>query len=244
MPVDTSVITGTVAHKHSATGGSSDGGKLAVGGLGSDTSFDLSNGSIMYSNGTSLQELAIGSASDTLTVSGGVPTWATGGGTSYEKIASTTLSSDVNNFNVSWSAVSQSTISQILVVLNSKCTAQESPDITVNGISTSTYESDGAYWTGGAMGQSSYSGEAYWRIIRGEINSNGELYSNIYLVCNPVSETISCWAFASSNHGMSMSAGYNSTTSQTTLSEIDFDFDSGAAVWLDGTRCDVYKISV
>ena len=31
MPVQTSVITGTVAHKHSATGGSSDGGKLEVG---------------------------------------------------------------------------------------------------------------------------------------------------------------------------------------------------------------------
>ena len=57
MPIQTSVITGTVAHKHSATGGSSDGGKLEAGGLGGDTSFDLSQGSIMYSNGTSLEEL-------------------------------------------------------------------------------------------------------------------------------------------------------------------------------------------
>ena len=80
MPVDTSVITGTVAHKHSATGGSSDGGKLAVGGLGGDTSFDLANGSIMYSNGTSLEELTIGGAGTTLTSSGGIPAWSAGGG--------------------------------------------------------------------------------------------------------------------------------------------------------------------
>ena len=80
MPITTSVITGTVAHKHSATGGSSDGGKLATGGLGGDTSFDLSAGSIMYSNGTSLDELIIGSSGSVLTESGGVPTWAAGGG--------------------------------------------------------------------------------------------------------------------------------------------------------------------
>ena len=80
MPITTSVITGTVAHKHSATGGSSDGGKLATGGLGGDTSFDLSAGSIMYSNGTSLDELPIGGSGSVLTESGGVPTWGSGGG--------------------------------------------------------------------------------------------------------------------------------------------------------------------
>jgi hypothetical protein len=84
MPITTSVITGTVAHKHSATGGSSDGGKLATGGLGGDTSFDLASGSIMYSNGTSLDELVIGASGTVLTEAGGVPTWSAAGGSTWE----------------------------------------------------------------------------------------------------------------------------------------------------------------
>lgn len=104
MPIDTSVITGTVAHKHSATGGSSDGGKLATGGLGGDTSFDLASGSMMYSNGTSLDELTIGGAGSALTVSGGVPTWGSGGG-DIEKISTAYLSSDAANLHHTWSAV-------------------------------------------------------------------------------------------------------------------------------------------
>ena len=92
MPISTSVITGTVAHKHSASGGSSDGGKLATGGLGSDTSFNLANGSLMYSNGTSLDELGIGGAGTILTEAGGVPTWAApAGGGGFEELANVKL---------------------------------------------------------------------------------------------------------------------------------------------------------
>ena len=93
MPITTSVITGTVAHKHSATGGSGDGGKLATGGLGGDTSFDLANGSLMYSNGTSLDELVTASDGDQLELSGGLPTWQTPAGASltWEKMGSVTL---------------------------------------------------------------------------------------------------------------------------------------------------------
>tara|TARA_Y100000310_G_scaffold174624_1_gene174654 strand:- start:635 stop:1387 length:753 start_codon:yes stop_codon:yes gene_type:complete len=75
MPISTSTISGTVAHKHSGTGGGSDGGKLKTGGASGDTSFDLAGGSMMYSNGTSLLELASGSPSEVVTMVGGVPTW-------------------------------------------------------------------------------------------------------------------------------------------------------------------------
>lgn len=111
MPVQTSVITGTVAHKHSATGGSSDGGKLATGGLGGDTSFDLASGSIMYSNGTSLEELVIGGTGTVLTEAGGVPTWASGGSgftmttqsiTGYTNNQTTTSSPLVDILGSSW----------------------------------------------------------------------------------------------------------------------------------------------
>lgn len=101
MPVQTSVITGTVAHKHSATGGSSDGGKLAVGGLGGDTSFDLTANSMLYSNGTSLEELTIGNASDVLTVSGGSPSWqaASTPTTAWEVLADVTITGAAGALN-------------------------------------------------------------------------------------------------------------------------------------------------
>lgn len=91
MPVQTSVITGTVAHKHSATGGSSDGGKLEVGGLGGDTSFNLASGSIMYSNGTSLVELTKGSDGNSLQLSSGLPTWAAPAGSTWNIIDQQTV---------------------------------------------------------------------------------------------------------------------------------------------------------
>lgn len=92
MPISTSTITGTVAHKHSATGGSSDGGKLATGGLGGDTSFDLANGSLMFSNGTSVDELVIGGSGTILTEAGGLPTWAAASSSSFwEKISDEVL---------------------------------------------------------------------------------------------------------------------------------------------------------
>jgi hypothetical protein len=72
MPISTSVITGTVAHKHSSP--SSDGGFL------DDTVTGMtgtSNGSLVYFNGASVaQNLGIGSANTVLTSSGGIPAWS------------------------------------------------------------------------------------------------------------------------------------------------------------------------
>ena len=118
MPISTSVITGTVAHKHSATGGSSDGGKLATGGLGGDTSFDLANGSILFSNGTSTEELAIGSGGTVLTSSSGIPAWSSGG--SKALIGSTLLGSTQNTIGLSFSSIAQTDFSYLQCVLNSR----------------------------------------------------------------------------------------------------------------------------
>lgn len=76
MPVDTSVITGTVAHKHSSP--SSDGGFLddnVTGVTGTST------GSLLYADASSvLQNLPVGSNGDSLTVTAGLPSWSSGGG--------------------------------------------------------------------------------------------------------------------------------------------------------------------
>ena len=84
MPANSGSITGTVAHTHGTD--SSDGGHLLVNTTGVT---NMNAGSMGYYDASSkLQELAIGSASDTLTVSGGVPTWtpAAAGGAGWEAL--------------------------------------------------------------------------------------------------------------------------------------------------------------
>ena len=67
----------TKAHTHDSTI-VQDGGSLAA----NVTQFGLSAGSILYSDGSNIQELAVGSASDALVVNGAAtaPEWGSGGG--------------------------------------------------------------------------------------------------------------------------------------------------------------------
>ena len=64
-------------HTHD-TGVTNDGGALAA----NATMFGLSAGSILYSDGSNIQELAVGSAADSLVVNGAAtaPEWGSGGG--------------------------------------------------------------------------------------------------------------------------------------------------------------------
>ena len=67
----------TKAHTHDSTI-VQDGGSLAA----NVTQFGLAAGSVLYSDGSNIQELAVGSAADVLTVNGAAtaPEWATAGG--------------------------------------------------------------------------------------------------------------------------------------------------------------------
>ena len=60
------------AHQHDSTV-VQDGGALAA----NVTQFGLSSGSILYSDGSNIQELGVGSAAEVLAVSGGTPAWIT-----------------------------------------------------------------------------------------------------------------------------------------------------------------------
>lgn len=75
MPVQTSLITGTVAHKHSSP--SSDGGFLDDGVTGVT---GTSEGSLIYFDASSVaQNLGIGAANTTLQSNGTIPTWQSAG---------------------------------------------------------------------------------------------------------------------------------------------------------------------
>ena len=242
MPVQTSVITGTVAHKHSATGGSSDGGKLAVGGLGGDTSFDLSNGSIMYSNGTSLEELTIGGAGTSLTVSGGIPAWAAAASSSYVLVDSQTLGSDNQTLESTFSAINQSDISRLVCVLNGQGTVGGTT-IRINGITTNTYNYDAWMVYGGSTGTSNYNAQnGFNHLLRTDvIGINIQCVTSI--TCNPVSENIQVSTQTSGEDGFATGSGYNTTASQTSIDAVRF-YVNNSPGFKAGSRLDVYRINV
>ena len=75
MPAHSGAIAGTVAHTHGSD--SADGGHLLVNTTGVT---NMSTGSIGYYDGSEkLQELVAASDTDVLTLSGGLPSWATSG---------------------------------------------------------------------------------------------------------------------------------------------------------------------
>ena len=239
MPVQTSVITGTVAHKHSATGGSSDGGKLAVGGLGGDTSFDLANGSIMYSNGTSLEELTIGGAGDSLTVSGGLPAWGGGGGVS-ELVGHTTTITGGTTLDLSFSAITITDVSRLVIVANIGAQgANPSTWLRVNNISTTTYETEGEYIVSGTSNNMSDSGKAQWDV--GKWQCGGKQFHNHSLTSNRANDRLQLDYNMVAENGINFGSGYNTTSGQTTIDQITLT----ASVGLDsGSSLTVYRQNV
>jgi len=71
-------------HTHD-TAVTNDGGALAA----NATMFGLSNGSILYSDGSNIQELALGSSTQVLAVSGSAPTWITNTSNPLIKVSKT-----------------------------------------------------------------------------------------------------------------------------------------------------------
>ena len=74
----------TKAHTHDSTI-VQDGGSLAA----NVTQFGLTNGSILYSDGSNIQELGVGGSAQVLAVSGGIPAWITNTSNPLIKVSKT-----------------------------------------------------------------------------------------------------------------------------------------------------------
>jgi hypothetical protein len=108
----------TKAHTHDSTI-VQDGGSLAA----NVTQFGLSAGSVLYGDGSNIQELLVGSASDTLTVNAGAtaPEWAAaaGGGGNYTLAESFTLGGSASTFTCTLaSPITVSGISEMVAVFS------------------------------------------------------------------------------------------------------------------------------
>jgi len=143
----------TKAHQHDGTV-IQDGGALDFNNV---TQAGLSAGDITYSNGTALQVLGLGSATDTLTVNAGetAPEWvaaAVVAGGSLELLDNQEVSIATTTITATFSpALTEADYSEIIVVLTF-APSDSNPEslITVNGISSS-YHTDGGYIEGGSQ---------------------------------------------------------------------------------------------
>jgi hypothetical protein len=95
------------------------------------------NGDLLYGTGSgALARLGIGSTSDVLTVSGGVPTWAApAGGGGMTLMSTTTLSGASTTISVAANSYKQLQ----LVIRGLDCTADNDVFLQINGITTSIY---------------------------------------------------------------------------------------------------------
>lgn len=105
MPANSGNIAGTVAHTHGVSG--SDGGFLLDGTTGMT---GMNAGSMAYYDGASVvTEIPIGAAADTLTVAGGVPTWAASSVAvgSFQFVEQFVLGADSNTFTATLAVANQ-----------------------------------------------------------------------------------------------------------------------------------------
>ena len=169
----------TKPHTHDSTI-VQDGGSLAP----NVTQFGLTAGSILYSDGSNIQELAVGSASDTLTVNGAAtaPEWAAGGGSPIW----TDGGSDVSAVSVSDLTVSAIPAHDVLQVVFSVGSDDGGnnckPCIRINGIATATYNSLYTATSSAAVSIKNEAAQDQWEI--GKIIS-GATFSGTFYIYSP-----------------------------------------------------------
>jgi hypothetical protein len=220
-------------HTHDGTV-AQDGGALDMNGV---TQGSLTSGDIVYSDGSNLQRLAIGSSNDQLTVSGSnLPTWTTPAppaGSNYEFLGTSSVSAGTT-LTVSFSAVQPP--DYVIGVFNGSVTSGQGIDIVrVNGITTNTYIQNGQDIQGGSATVHSPTNQSGWYGCLSSI-SGTDFICTIEAHANGQDERIYSFINATSNKpGSFYGYGYNSTTGQTGIDEITFtsgsNFTGNLDVW-------------
>ena len=133
----------TRAHTHDSTV-VQDGGSLAA----NVTQFGLTNGSILYSDGSNIQELGVGGAAQVLAVSGGIPAWITN--TSNPLIKVTKTYSDIVAASLSIYTLPQDT-ALVNVWTDITTVFDVSSAVTIGDASDENGFTEAADWTSGGL---------------------------------------------------------------------------------------------
>jgi hypothetical protein len=163
----------TKAHTHDSTI-VQDGGSLAA----NVTQFGLSAGSILYSDGSNIQELAVGSASDALTVNAGAtaPEWAAAGGSTWTNEGSSTSTTATPYLEVS--GLSDQDVYQVIYsVSNNASGTGMNFTCEINGIVTDSYNMLISAFSDGDTGTSAYQEKKF---LLSNSGASGTAHSGVF----------------------------------------------------------------
>ena len=216
-----------------------DGGSLAA----NVTQFGLSAGSILYSDGANIQELAVGSASDTLTVNGAAtaPEWAAAGGSVYQLVGTTTALVTAPNgydgLHLSFDAIDMTAVTSLVAIVSATRTTNEmgflwngeTSNYSYGGMNVKNDATDGPYGHTSAslLPVGSSGGTAQY----------GSFTINLQL--NEGDNKIYCYGVGGGSGGAVFAGGGYSLV-QTTCDSISFVEDASN---LSAGRLTVYKVS-
>jgi len=184
----------TKAHTHDSTV-VQDGGSLAA----NVTQFGLTNGSILYSDGSNIQELGIGSSAEVLAVSGGAPAWITNTSNPLIKVSKTYSDIDVG------------TTSMDIYTL-----PQDAALVNVYTDITTVFDISTAVTIGDAGDDNGFTEATDWTSGTGLTDATRGAYVTSFKTMRSVSGTTAIKAYNFSTVGGSLSNGIASTTDLST----------------------------
>jgi len=226
------------AHKHDGTV-VQDGGELAA----NVTQFGLSAGSILYSDGSNIQELGVGSASDALVVNGAgtAPEWgaAVGGGKLTLVDSQEITGSPAQHIISTFTAIPSSSVAYVLAVFSGE-TGGGNVRMEINNLQNG-YDEDGVSYHGGTVEIMNVTGFAACNLCEDYIGDN--VFATIQIQANPATDQIQGTINASGNDGWSSFSFWESTGSQTSISEVDI-FEGAGKTLKVGTRLDIFKLEI
>ena len=206
-------------HKHDATV-VQDGGSLDADNV---TSADLTAGDVIFSDGTHLQRLAIGTPAQQIQVNAGAtaPEYFTpvAAGSNYEFLGSSTITSGSPLTLTLSSAVANP--DYVVATFAGQPASGQAVDYQVNGL-TANYNNQGTYFLGGGNNNINQTGATFFQGISSSTTGSGNdavLYFKVFT--NPLSGTIftQSESYTSSN-GYTIYGGFNSTAAQTEITSL------------------------
>jgi hypothetical protein len=222
-----------------------DGGALDMDGV---TQGSLTAGDLIYSDGSNLQRLAIGGSGQSLTSSGSAPQWSAAGGAVMELVDFTQLGSDSTEINTSFTSIPMTDISELFITYNADIATASgiSIRIQVNGITTSTYDSQSFTVVSASGTARGLTGADNWQISHDTLGNRRMGF--VHLVAAPTAmssnETIAATGQSMGQLGNFNWSGYNSTTSINAIDQVRLYITGAAGNQLKaGSNMGIYKIN-
>jgi hypothetical protein len=223
----------TKPHTHDSTI-VQDGGSLAP----NVTQFGLTAGSILYSDGSNIQELGVGSASDTLTVNGAAtaPEWAAAGGSVYELVGTTTALVTAPNgydgLHLAFTAIDMTAVTELIAVVSATRDVN-STGFLWNG-QTSGYSLGGSVTNNAGVG-TAFGEASEAAFVIGHWASGTYQNFTVHFVLNEGEDKIACF-------GVGAFAGGQNSDVDTEIASISF-VENGRNMPAGNHRLTVYKVS-